>query len=46
VALDAAGDQTFQHVGQIRQRIDTMQLCCLCRVPNYAEALHPTLPCL
>ena len=29
VALGAAGDQTFEHVGQIGERIDAVQLCCV-----------------
>ena len=28
VALGAPGDQTFEHVGQIGERIDAVQLCC------------------
>ena len=28
VALGATGDQTFEHVGQIGERIDAVQLCC------------------
>jgi transposase-like protein len=37
VALGAAGDQTFEHVGQVGEWIDAVQLCCLCRPPDYAE---------
>jgi hypothetical protein len=37
VALGATGDQAFEYVSQPGERIDAVQLCCLCRPPDYAE---------
>ena len=44
VALGAAGDQTLEHVGQIGERIDAVQLCCVnqgqCNSPMICGAVR------
>jgi hypothetical protein len=37
VALGPTGDDALQHVGQIGLRIEFLELCRICRLPNYAE---------
>ena len=37
MAFGSPGDDALQHVGQIGLRIEFVELCRLCRLPNYAE---------
>ena len=41
VLLGTAGDQAFQHIGKPGEWLHFVQLCRLCRAPNYAEPLCP-----
>jgi transposase-like protein len=44
MALGAAGDQTLEHVGQVGERIDAVQLCCAdqgqCNSPMIGSAIR------
>jgi len=43
MALGSPGDNALQHIGQIGLRIEFVEFCRLCRLPNYAECIWDEL---